>query len=82
MNNHNYGIRQLPQGLELLTDLATDLRWTWSHAGDALWKEVDPQTWEEFQNPYVILQNSPLQRLEELANDVHFRELLEHLADK
>jgi len=81
MNNHNYGIRQLPQGLELLTDLATDLRWTWSHAGDALWKEVDPQTWEEFQNPYVILQNSPLQRLEELANDVHFRELLEHLAD-
>ena len=79
MSNHNYGIRELPQGLELLTDLATDLRWTWSHAGDALWKVLDPKTWEECQNPYVILQNSSLKRLEELARDVHFRELLEHL---
>jgi len=80
MNNQSYRIRELPPGLELLADLATDLRWTWSHAGDALWKAVDPQTWEQLENPYVILQNLPQKRLEELAKDIHFRKMVEHLA--
>ena len=30
--------RRLPDGLETLTELALDLRWTWSHASDALWR--------------------------------------------
>ena len=28
--------RELPDALQVLTELALDLRWTWSHAGDAL----------------------------------------------
>ena len=59
MNNHNHMVRELPAGLELLADLATDLRWTWSHAGDALWEALSPLTWEQTENPYVILQNLP-----------------------
>jgi starch phosphorylase len=81
MNDHRYRVRELPPGLELLADLATDLRWTWSHAGDTLWKAVDPQTWEQIENPYIILQNLPLKRLEELAKDVHFRNMVKHLAE-
>ena len=80
MSNHIYRLRELPPELEILEDLATDLRWTWSHAGDALWKAMAPETWEQIENPYVILQNLPQKRLEELAKDLHFRELLEHLA--
>jgi starch phosphorylase len=34
--------RALPEGLGALTELALDLRWTWSHAGDALWRKLDP----------------------------------------
>ena len=34
----NFLMRPLPEGLEPLTDLVLDLRWTWSHAGDALWR--------------------------------------------
>jgi starch phosphorylase len=82
MNEHSYRVRELPQELEILADLATDLRWTWSHAGDALWKVVDLQMWEQRGNPYIILQNLPLKRLEELAKDHHFRELAEHLAEE
>ena len=37
--------RELPAGLEDLNDLALDLRWTWSHASDALWHTIDPDTW-------------------------------------
>ncbi|MFT5702362.1 MAG: starch phosphorylase [Desulforhopalus sp.] len=81
MNDHDYRVRKLPHGLEILADLATDLRWTWSHAGDALWKAMDPLTWEQLENPYAILQNIPLNRLEELAKDLHFREMVEHLAN-
>ncbi|TKB07012.1 alpha-glucan family phosphorylase [Desulforhopalus sp. IMCC35007] len=79
MNNHSYMVRQLPNGLELLADLATDLRWTWSHAGDALWQKLSPETWEQTANPYVILQNLPERRLEELANDRQFKAMVEQL---
>lgn len=34
MNDHSYRVRELPPELEILADLATDLRWTWSHAGE------------------------------------------------
>lgn len=80
MNNHGYKIRELPPGLELLEDLATDLRWTWSHAGDALWKKIDPQTWEQTENPYVILQNLPLEQLQQLAKDGEFKSQVALLA--
>ena len=36
------GLRaNLPTDLEPLAELAMDLRWTWSHAGDELWKSID-----------------------------------------
>lgn len=40
-----------------LIKLARDLRWTWSHGGDALWELVDPVTWDVTRNPYAVLQN-------------------------
>ena len=38
MIDHSHKVRELPAKLTLLADLATDLRWTWSHAGDAPWE--------------------------------------------
>jgi starch phosphorylase len=46
----------LPQGIEALVDLGLDLRWTWSHAADHLWKEIDPVVWARTGNPWLILQ--------------------------
>jgi len=68
--------RTLPEELVGLVDLALDLRWTWSHAGDHVWRQVDPEAWEQTQNPWIILQNLPSERLAELAGDAGFcREL-------
>ena len=39
---HAYLPRTLPEELEVLIELALDLRWTWSHAGDALWQTIAP----------------------------------------
>ena len=62
----------LPTGVDLYADYVTDLRWTWSHAADALWKKVDAETWEQTENPYVVLQNLTQKRLNELINDSEF----------
>ncbi len=73
--------RALPGGLEGLNLLATDLRWTWSHAGDALWESVDRPVWDQIRNPYVVLQNVTERRLAELARDPQFKARLNELTD-
>ena len=64
-----------------LVDLATDLRWTWSHAGDAVWESIDSVSWKLTRNPYAVLQNLSAQRLEELSSDTKFQSDLASLAD-
>ncbi|MGD8874354.1 MAG: alpha-glucan family phosphorylase, partial [Gammaproteobacteria bacterium] len=79
---HNVFLRKLPAGLEALSELALDLRWTWSHAGDELWRTVDPQTWERIGNPWVIVQNVPHRRLQQLAGDSDFLAELARLSEE
>ena len=71
--------RSLPKGLETLTDLALDLRWTWSHGADALWKMMDQEGWQRTENPWTLLQNLSSQRLQELADDEQFCQELQRL---
>lgn len=71
--------RPLPPALDRLRDLASDLRWTWSHAADSLWRTVDPESWARSENPWSILQDVPSARLEQLANDPAFVGELERL---
>ena len=72
--------RELPEPLRPLAELALDLRWTWSHAGDSLWRRLDPEAWARTKNPWVILQDVPHSRLEELSGDPGFVERLGDLA--
>jgi starch phosphorylase len=73
--------RSLPQGLAGLDELALDLRWTWSHAGDALWRTLDPESWERTRNPWIILQDAPEERLRRMARDRRFRAELARLRE-
>lgn len=80
MKATHYLSRELPAGLELLLELTTDLRWSWSHGADALWQKMDPDIWSQTRNPYVVLQNLSEERLQQLAQDPHFKQQLEHTA--
>jgi starch phosphorylase len=71
----------LPEELRSLADLALDLRWTWSHAGDALWRRLDERLWERTRNPWVILLNTKRRNLETLARDAGFLQELRRLVD-
>ena len=64
--------RQLPEPLLALNDLANDLRWTWSHAGDQLWRSIDAHTWRLTGNPCTILQTTEDSRFEILSKDKNF----------
>jgi starch phosphorylase len=66
----------LPEEISDLRALALDLRWTWSHEDDSLWKYIDERLWQLTHNPWLILQNASAQRLEALAADPVFRSKL------
>ncbi|SEO94013.1 starch phosphorylase [Luteibacter sp. UNC138MFCol5.1] len=68
--------RALPNELTGLTDLALDLRWTWNHAVDGLWRQLDPELWDATHNPWVVLQNVTQARLDALRDDGAFLERL------
>jgi starch phosphorylase len=72
-------VRPLPRELAALADIALDLRWTWSHAADELWRMLDRDAWERTENPWLILQDVSRRRLGELAHDPAFREQLERV---
>jgi starch phosphorylase len=64
---------ELPAPLARLGELALDLRWSWSHATDALWAAIDADLWARTRNPWLILLNISPQRLDALAADAAFR---------
>jgi len=57
------------EGFDSLTELALDLRWSWNHATDEVWRQLDPALWEFTQNPWVVLQTVAKDKLQRvLAN--------------
>jgi starch phosphorylase len=77
VNHDAFAPRPLPAGLEELATLALDLRWTWSHSADHLWRALDPERWELSRNPWLLLQQAAAARLEALARDPAYRRDLE-----
>jgi starch phosphorylase len=68
--NSIYGFLPLDiEGIESLAELALDMRWSWNHAADALWQELDPELWRLTHNPWSVLQTvSHVQLRKMLAN--------------
>jgi starch phosphorylase len=71
----------LPAGLEPLIELALDLRWTWSHGADHLWRHLDPERWDLTRNPWLLLQSVPRERLVSCARDPDFRRNLDEVQE-
>jgi starch phosphorylase len=69
-------------GLESLTELALDLRWSWEHGGDELWAEIDPELWALTHNPWVVLQTASRDRLRGLLARPGFRERVDGLCHR
>jgi starch phosphorylase len=65
--------------LAALKEIALDLRWSWNHAADELWRMLEPELWELTQNAWVVLQTVSQKRLDEAFADPAFRSELEEV---
>lgn len=67
------------QGFDSIAELALDMRWSWNHASDGLWQELDPSLWELTHNPWIVLQTLSRDHLEHMLADESFRKKLDDL---
>ena len=67
------------EGFDSLARLALDMRWSWNHATDGVWRTLDPILWELTQNPWVVLQTVSRDQLERVLADPAFRKSVDDL---
>ena len=67
------------EGFELLAELALDMRSSWIHIKDNLWRQLNPGLWDISQNPWAVLQSLSRERIERALADPYFRRNLMEL---
>jgi len=65
--------------VNILSELALDMRWSWNHSADEIWRKLDPILWESTHNPWVVLQTISRDKFQSLINDPLFREKIDFL---
>jgi glycogen phosphorylase len=79
MNPHDICQMVGIKGYDSLEDLALNLRSSWNHSTDEIWRQLDPELWELTQNPWAVLQASSRDKLVSLLTDQKFSSLVETL---
>ncbi len=69
-------------GMDELLELALDLRWSWDHGADEIWRPLAPELWNLTRNPWIILQGVAPDKLKKLAADANFRTRVETLVQE
>ncbi len=67
-------------GMDELIELALDLRWSWDHGADEIWRSLAPELWDVTRNPWSILQTVAPGKLKELADNKALRSRVEALS--
>ena len=65
------------EGFDSLAKLALDLHWSWNHATDEVWRQLDPELWEITHNPWVVLQTASRDQIERELADPIFRKAID-----
>ncbi len=84
MNESQYSNPPAPHGtadagFDSLAELALDLRSSWNHATDAVWRRLDPVLWNLTNNPWVVLQTVSRDKVREAMADAAFRKIVDDL---
>jgi glycogen phosphorylase len=67
------------EGFDSLAELALDMRWSWNHATDKVWRQLDPELWEITHSPWVVLQTVSRDQIERVLADPVFRKNVDGL---
>jgi starch phosphorylase len=66
-------------GFDSLARLALDIRWSWNHATDGVWRQLDPELWELTHNPWIVLQTVSRKRIKDAFADPDFKKNVDAL---
>jgi starch phosphorylase len=69
------------EGFDSLAELALDMRWSWNHATDEVWRKLDHDLWESTHNPWVVLQTVSRDQIKRQLSDPIFRKDVDGLVD-
>jgi len=69
------------EGFDSLAELALNMRSSWNHATDRVWRQLDPNLWEITHNPWVVLQTVSRDRIKALLADPDFRKNVDDLLE-
>jgi starch phosphorylase len=69
------------EGFDSLAELALDMRWSWNHAADEVWRELDPALWDLTHSPWGVLQTVSRDRMERVLVDPGFRKKVDDLVE-
>ncbi len=69
------------EGFDSLGELALDMRWSWNHAADEVWVQLDSELWDLTHNPWVVLQTVSRDRLQQALDDPVFRRKVDDLVE-
>jgi starch phosphorylase len=69
------------EGFDSLAELALNMRWSWNHATDEVWRQLDPEVWEITHNPWLVLQTVPRDKIERMLADPVFRKKVDGLVE-
>jgi len=67
------------EGFDSLAELALDMRSSWNHATDQVWRQLDPELWDLTQNPWVVLQTVSREKIQGVLADPAFRKIVDDL---
>jgi starch phosphorylase len=68
-------------GVDSLAELALDMRWSWNHATDDVWRQLAPELWEMTHNPWAVLQAVSRDRIESVLANAGFRKNVDGLIE-
>ncbi len=68
-------------GVDSLAELALDMRWSWNHAADDLWRQLDPDLWDLTHNPWVLLQTVSRGQMKKALANSSFSKRLNELVE-
>lgn len=67
------------EGFTSLAELALDMRWSWNHATDKVWRQLDPELWDATKNPWLVLQATSRQQIKQSFEDPEFSQQVDGL---
>ena len=64
-----------------LAELALNIRWSWNHSTDQVWRQLDPELWDLTENPWAVLQTVSRDRIGDLFSNSVFRRSVDGLLE-